>query len=98
MQELNLDDQAGYIQVSANGVLKRLDVYDTINQLKDFHRQHEGLADRDYNQKLVELIEELGLPGVSHYQACLFSQRIHEAAAELAKKNAARPALPASTD
>jgi hypothetical protein len=88
MADSNLDfgDDDGFVVVKMCGAEARLDVWETNSKVFSFHEKSKALPDDQYNEGLVSLIEELGLPRVSHRMAQRFVERIAGLAGELRKK------------
>lgn len=95
--DINLGDDDGFVLVTAGATSVRVDLYEVNNKIHAFHLASKDRPDNEYNQGLVELMVELGLPRCSHRMAVRFVGAVRERLEELRKKNSTTAGSPAST-
>lgn len=97
VEDVDLGDDDGYVNLKLGDVMNRLDVWDVNNQILDYHARNKGKPDREYNAGLVDLVKSLGYPQVSHKLAFKFVDKLQELARAVKKKEDPSAVLPAST-
>lgn len=97
-------DDIGYIKVQIGDVEQDIDAWEVNNRLVAIHEDHQGKPAHEQNAAVVEMMQSLGFPKVSHMAAHRFSIAITNRVGELLKKaglsfaaNAALPDTTAST-
>jgi hypothetical protein len=90
----------GFLDVTINGVLQRLDLYYVNNRLYELGRQFSNKPAPEYHTAVVQLLVELGFPDCSHHLADRFVRGIVEKVKQLGNAGSGTPTLglPASTE
>lgn len=94
---LDLGEDDGYLAVRMGDAEVRLDAWQAHARLVAYHEAHKQDSDEAYHAGLVELIEGLGLPRVSHRLAQRFVRGILAWVANQKKTSSAPAGSPAST-
>src|SRR5436190_1128226 len=95
---MQLDD-IGFLDVTINSVMQRLDLYYVNNRLYELGRQFSNKPAPEYHAAIVQLLVELGFPECSHHLADRFVRGIAERVKQLGNGGSGTPTLglPGST-
>lgn len=95
---IDLGEALGWITVVANGAEIRIDMFAAHNRIVDIFREVGDGPISEAHARIAAYLAELGLAGVSHYQADQFATRVSQEAKALAgKSDAAADTTPSSS-
>lgn len=101
MDPIDLGKDDGFVDVEVNGAKVRLDVFEAHNRIATLSQAHDGKPVQEFHAAVVSLMQEFGLPHVSHSTADRFVVRMRERAEQLQRftdaAGAATPDSPGST-
>lgn len=86
MQDINLDDD-GFQNITINGVLVNVDIWKIRTRLQNLYEKYKNnLNDEKYLEDILDIMQEIGFPKVSHRLAEKFAITIYEIADQIKKK------------
>jgi hypothetical protein len=91
-------EDIGFVEVEIDATTVTLDAFEVYNQVVGLSQKFAKAPVEEFHAAVAALMQEKGLPAVSHFAASRFVEQLGKIIEDLKKNPKSLPAVPASTE